>query len=405
MSVLVEISGLSREFLVRRSLLARPARLHAVSDVSLQITRGETIGVVGESGCGKSTFGRLILRLIEPTSGTVGFDGIAVTGLGRAGLRRLRTRMQMVFQDPYSSLDPRCTIAASLIEPFEIQRIRPRQGRAPRQGRRAAGDGRARPPGGSATRTSSRAASTSASASPGRWRSRPTSRARRADRLARRLDPGPDRGLLEALRARARPHLSLHLARPRAGELSRRRSRRSCISAASSRLLADPTRRAAPPYTRAADATAPSARPEAPPHRHPRPAGEVPSPLDVPPGCAYAGAAPRASDALPARAAGARRRRAGGHPGRLPSSDRPLEHHGLHQVLTGETIARDQRLQRPPCRLISAVPRTATSSSGRRHRARGDANTGLAGFLDVQGRALGWPGPARLSSAAGPRAW
>jgi oligopeptide transport system ATP-binding protein len=123
MTTLVETRDLSREFLVRRSLLARPARLRAVAGVSLDIAKGETLGMVGESGCGKSTLGRLILRLIEPTAGSVAFDGAAVTGLGKAGLRQLRRRMQMVFQDPYSSLDPRCTIAASLIEPFEIQGI------------------------------------------------------------------------------------------------------------------------------------------------------------------------------------------------------------------------------------------------------------------------------------------
>ncbi len=123
MTALLEVRGLRREFQLRRSLLSPAARLLAVSDLSLDVRRGETLGVVGESGCGKSTLGRLMLRLIEPTAGSVHFDGVAITALDRRRLRRLRPRMQMVFQDPYSALDPRWPIAASLLEPFDIHRV------------------------------------------------------------------------------------------------------------------------------------------------------------------------------------------------------------------------------------------------------------------------------------------
>jgi oligopeptide/dipeptide ABC transporter ATP-binding protein len=93
----------------------------AVRDVSLSIPRGGVVGVVGESGCGKSTLARLVLRLLEPTGGNVTFDGVDLTTLPRAKLRALRRRTGMVFQDPYSSLDPRFTVADVLTEPFSVQ--------------------------------------------------------------------------------------------------------------------------------------------------------------------------------------------------------------------------------------------------------------------------------------------
>lgn len=119
--VLVSTQGLTRRF-GRGGGLLRPARsMTAVRDVSLSIPRGSVTGVVGESGCGKSTLARLVLRLIEPSEGSVTFDGIDLTSLPAGHLRRLRRRMQMVFQDPYSSLDPRYTIAEVLAEPFRVQ--------------------------------------------------------------------------------------------------------------------------------------------------------------------------------------------------------------------------------------------------------------------------------------------
>ena len=118
---LVRIEALTKRFQTGGGLLARPREMLAVREVSLDVAKGEVVGVVGESGCGKSTLARLILRLIEPTSGRVGFDGTDLSTLSPAALRRMRRRMAMVFQDPYSSLDPRFTIARVLEEPFRAQ--------------------------------------------------------------------------------------------------------------------------------------------------------------------------------------------------------------------------------------------------------------------------------------------
>ncbi|MBN8629759.1 MAG: ABC transporter ATP-binding protein [Rhodobacterales bacterium] len=118
---LIRIERLSKRFQSGGGLLARPRTMLAVREVSLTIARGEALGVVGESGCGKSTLARLILRLIEPTEGRVSFDGTDITALPPAALRRMRSRMAMVFQDPYSSLDPRHSLSQVLAEPFQIQ--------------------------------------------------------------------------------------------------------------------------------------------------------------------------------------------------------------------------------------------------------------------------------------------
>ena len=94
--------------------------VHAVDGVSFDVLRGETLGIVGETGCGKTTTARLIMRLLEPTSGTIRFEGEDVTHLGRRALKPLRRDVQMIFQDPYSSLNPRKTVGAIIGEPFAI---------------------------------------------------------------------------------------------------------------------------------------------------------------------------------------------------------------------------------------------------------------------------------------------
>ena len=99
--------------------------MHAVNDVSFDLPQGKVVGVVGESGCGKSTLARLILRLIEPSSGTLRFDGDDLLAKSAAELRALRARMQMVFQDPYSAIDPRYTVARAVMEPFDVQDRKP----------------------------------------------------------------------------------------------------------------------------------------------------------------------------------------------------------------------------------------------------------------------------------------
>jgi peptide/nickel transport system ATP-binding protein len=121
---LLEVSDLKVHFPVRRGILARVVdQVKAVDGISFRVYPGQTLGLVGESGCGKTTAGRAILRLIEPTSGRVEFDGKNLADLNRGALREMRSRMQIIFQDPYGSLNPRMTIEGAITEPMVIQRI------------------------------------------------------------------------------------------------------------------------------------------------------------------------------------------------------------------------------------------------------------------------------------------
>ncbi len=123
-STLLSVNGLKKYFPVRKGLFSRvSAWVKAVDDVTLEVRAGETLGLVGESGCGKTTVGRSILRLMEPTAGEVTFDGEDVLALKPAALRQMRRRMQIIFQDPYSSLNPRMTIGAIVGEPLKIHKI------------------------------------------------------------------------------------------------------------------------------------------------------------------------------------------------------------------------------------------------------------------------------------------
>jgi len=131
---LLEVTGLAKHYPIRRGLLlARTVgNVRAVDSVSFQIFSGETLALVGESGCGKSTTARLVLRLIEPSAGSVRFEGADITALRGDAMRRLRRRMQIVFQDPFASLNPRMTVAETLEEPLIVHGIGDRVARRAR---------------------------------------------------------------------------------------------------------------------------------------------------------------------------------------------------------------------------------------------------------------------------------
>jgi len=118
--VLVEARNLTKEFPAGRN-----KKVHAVSDVSLEIFRGETLAIVGESGCGKSTLGRLLIRLLEPTGGDLFIEGVRVSDMREKEFRQYRRRLQLIFQDPYASLNPRMTVRDLIAEPLETWHVCP----------------------------------------------------------------------------------------------------------------------------------------------------------------------------------------------------------------------------------------------------------------------------------------
>ena len=126
MAALLEVENLYKHFVARRSVLGRPlAAVKAVDGVDLALEAGRTLALVGESGCGKSTLGRLILRLIEPDRGHIRFEGRDISALGERGLRAFRRNAQLVFQDPYASLNPRMTVGQTVGEPLALHNIVP----------------------------------------------------------------------------------------------------------------------------------------------------------------------------------------------------------------------------------------------------------------------------------------
>jgi peptide/nickel transport system ATP-binding protein len=129
----LEVTDLKKHFPVKKGLLRRTVgQVYAVDGVSFSINEGETLGLVGESGCGKTTAGRAVLRLIEPTSGSVKVEGKEITGLNKVDMRPYRREMQIVFQDPFSSLNPRMTAGDIVGEPLQVHGVKGRKERRDR---------------------------------------------------------------------------------------------------------------------------------------------------------------------------------------------------------------------------------------------------------------------------------
>ena len=220
---LVAVENLTKHFPILRGVLRRQVgSVQAVDGLDFAIHPRETLGLVGESGCGKSTVGRMILRLYTPTAGRVRFRGEDITALQGEALRKLRPHMQMIFQDPQDSLNPRMTVGSIVGEPLREHGVAAgaalagaRRSPAGRRGPRP----RLRQP--LPARVLRRAAPAHRRRSGARAQPR-VRRLRRADRGARRLDPGAGGEPLEGAAGAPGPHLPLHLPRPAHGASRRR---------------------------------------------------------------------------------------------------------------------------------------------------------------------------------------
>ena len=294
---ILAIKGAKKYFPVRAGWLRRPKLVRAVNDVTIDIRRGETLGLVGESGCGKSTLGRLVLRLDDPTAGEILFEGVDLAKLDRGGMIAVRKKMQVIFQDPYSSLNPRMTVGQIIAEPIRVHEILPKP-QIPIGWPSCCRSWASSPTWRCAIPTSSPAASASASASPGRSpsiraSSSATRRCRRWTCRSRARSSTCSRSC-----SAAGAHLSLHRPRPgrRAPHLEQGRGhvprphRRV-------RALRRAVRQPQAPLHEGAARRRPRARPVIERTR-PRTIikGELPSPLNPPPGCVFNPRCPLATE-------------------------------------------------------------------------------------------------------------
>ena len=211
----MQVRDLVKHFPIHAGFFRRQVgAVQAVDGVSFDVLRGETLGIVGESGCGKSTTARLLLRLMEPTAGSISFEGEEIAYIKGAELKALRREMQMIFQDPYSSLNPRKTVGSIISDPFVIHGMHKEAGHAQEGGPGADGHGRAQPR--ALQPLPARVLRRSAPAHRRRPRARPEAEGdhrRRAGLRARRVDPGA--GAQPAARAAARARADADLHRPR----------------------------------------------------------------------------------------------------------------------------------------------------------------------------------------------
>ncbi len=190
--VVLKAENLVKYYPIKAGVLRRTVgQVKAVDGVSFELYKGETLGIVGESGCGKSTLGRMLMRLEEPTAGKLTFDGVDVYSQTGGDMRRLRRDIQIVFQDPYTSLNPRMTVGDIVGEPFEIHReVVPKGGRR-RRVQELLDSSVSTLSTSTATPISSPAGSVSGSGSPGRGAQPEGDHLRRAGVGARRLCSGP----------------------------------------------------------------------------------------------------------------------------------------------------------------------------------------------------------------------